>query len=450
MILRRITVKGVKCFRDEVTVGPLGDGLNMIFAPNETGKSTLIEAAGRALFDNHTVTGEAIDGLRPWGTSLAPEITLEFEERGEQWRLEKRLLSDQRCTLSRRENSAWSAVHERDAADEHVRRLLYGEAPGRGPSDLRHWGLARMLWCLRDPCVVGRADTACVVPSAIAGQLQAVLGEGTVGTAVDAVAQVVDGVYREHFTDKRGDPSKGSPIDVLRGQIEDLEERRAEAEQELREVEDAAARLEGIEHELEQLGEERERVQQQIDEHTEDAEGVEELQREITRIESELKGARAHRDEVDKDLRQLRKALDAANEARKNLEVVNGQLEEAEENLRTVRLLVEEGEERHRAAQSDRKCAAEQLERGQRLDRAIVLLSERRSLEQTLEEVEQLGRERQALAEDLGQMPCPDGADIDRADTLERGKQATRCVGSGRATPSLRPHSATEAPTLSL
>ena len=72
MILREITVKGVKCFRDECTVGRFGDGLNMIFGPNETGKSTLIEATARALFDGYTVTGDAIESMRPWGTPSIP------------------------------------------------------------------------------------------------------------------------------------------------------------------------------------------------------------------------------------------------------------------------------------------------------------------------------------------------------------------------------------------
>jgi len=168
MVLREISVKGVKCFRDECSVGRFGEGLNMIFGPNETGKSTLIEATARALFDDYSSKAESIKQLQPWDTSLAPEIVLEFAADGREFRLRKRLLSDTLCVLERQEAGAWSALHERDAADDFVRALLHGEET-RGASDLRHWGIARTLWCLNDPCMIGRGDVSCVVPGAVAG-----------------------------------------------------------------------------------------------------------------------------------------------------------------------------------------------------------------------------------------------------------------------------------------
>ncbi len=205
MVLRSITVSGVKCFRDEFSVGRFGDGLNMIFGGNEIGKSTLVEATARALFDDYKSTGEEIRDLQPWQTTLAPEITLEFEAGGDAYRRRKRLLSGHECVLSRMESDAWCRLHERDGADEFVRRLLHGEG-SHGASDLRHWGLARMLWCLRDPSMIGRDEGAgaCRVSTAVAEQLRQVLpGAATMGTAYDAVMSAVEGRYTAHFTVKR-------------------------------------------------------------------------------------------------------------------------------------------------------------------------------------------------------------------------------------------------------
>ena len=66
MILRSIQVRGWKCFADPVEVGPFTEGLNVLHAPNATGKSTLFEALLRGLLDGHRVTGRDVEALRPW------------------------------------------------------------------------------------------------------------------------------------------------------------------------------------------------------------------------------------------------------------------------------------------------------------------------------------------------------------------------------------------------
>lgn len=44
MILRSLRVSGWRCFADTVEVGRFDEGLNVLHAPNATGKSTLFEA----------------------------------------------------------------------------------------------------------------------------------------------------------------------------------------------------------------------------------------------------------------------------------------------------------------------------------------------------------------------------------------------------------------------
>ena len=66
MILRSLRVQGWRCFADPVAVGPFSDGLNVLHAPNATGKSTLFEALLRGLLDGHRVSGREVEALRPW------------------------------------------------------------------------------------------------------------------------------------------------------------------------------------------------------------------------------------------------------------------------------------------------------------------------------------------------------------------------------------------------
>ena len=92
MILRSIRVEGWQCFINPVHVGPFSDGLNVLYAPNATGKSTLFEALLRGLLDSHRVTGQEVEALRPWGRALTPAVTVEFTHEGTDYRLAKRFL----------------------------------------------------------------------------------------------------------------------------------------------------------------------------------------------------------------------------------------------------------------------------------------------------------------------------------------------------------------------
>jgi len=42
MILRSLTVSGLRCFRNPVELNDFSEGINIIYGPNESGKSTLI------------------------------------------------------------------------------------------------------------------------------------------------------------------------------------------------------------------------------------------------------------------------------------------------------------------------------------------------------------------------------------------------------------------------
>ena len=75
MIIRSLRVSDWRCFLQGVEVGPFEEGLNIIHAPNGTGKSTLFEALRRALLDGHKVTGKDVEAIRPWGRSLSPVNT---------------------------------------------------------------------------------------------------------------------------------------------------------------------------------------------------------------------------------------------------------------------------------------------------------------------------------------------------------------------------------------
>ena len=132
MILRLLSVAAWRCFIDKVDIGPFADKLNVLYAPNATGKSTLFEALRRGILDGHRVSGKEVEAIRPWGRSLPPTVTVEFTHNGTDYRITKRFLEGATSKLERKENGRFVSLEVNDKADETVRAIITRNAPGKG------------------------------------------------------------------------------------------------------------------------------------------------------------------------------------------------------------------------------------------------------------------------------------------------------------------------------
>jgi hypothetical protein len=84
--LQRLRVRNYRIHRD--TAVAFADGYTVLAAPNEHGKSTLVEAMHRALFLAHRSGGHARESMDSrFGGN--PEVELEFTAEGRSWRLRK-------------------------------------------------------------------------------------------------------------------------------------------------------------------------------------------------------------------------------------------------------------------------------------------------------------------------------------------------------------------------
>lgn len=118
MILTELQIEGFRRFSSPVRLEGLGAGLNVLAAPNEAGKSTLLAALRAALTLRHTSKTSVIKGFAPYGGG-APHVGVKFLWKGTTCALEKRFL-----TKSRARFSIGSEIFEGDQAEEKLRDLL--------------------------------------------------------------------------------------------------------------------------------------------------------------------------------------------------------------------------------------------------------------------------------------------------------------------------------------
>ena len=146
MILKSILVSNWRCFISPLKIGPLSESLNVIHAPNATGKSTLFEALRRGLIDGHNVKGKDIREIQPWGRALSPLVAIEFFHQGNEYRITKQFINEVFSKLERKENGRFVPLDNGRRADEKVRQILSLGFPARGLSGSKDWGMAQILW----------------------------------------------------------------------------------------------------------------------------------------------------------------------------------------------------------------------------------------------------------------------------------------------------------------
>ncbi len=138
MIITHIAVEGVGRFRTRHVVRGLGPGLNLLCAPNETGKSTLFRAVQACLFARHDSNAKETRALGCLGAQLSAMVEVGFSCAGADYRIEKAFLRSHAARLFKADR----LIADGRAADEAVWALL-DLSPGARPFEASAFGL---LW----------------------------------------------------------------------------------------------------------------------------------------------------------------------------------------------------------------------------------------------------------------------------------------------------------------
>lgn len=162
----------------------LAPGFNVIWGPNEAGKSTLLASLFLLLFEKPNTTKTAVARWRRWGASQMYELAMTFEAEGSQYELVKNF-EDQTSVLH--DLTAEQTWHDPNEVQRQLSRLvgtgsptIYQSTAGLRQQEIVGIQEGRRLGELLQETVSGAADDVSV--EQVIGRLQSVLSELQRGT----------------------------------------------------------------------------------------------------------------------------------------------------------------------------------------------------------------------------------------------------------------------------
>jgi hypothetical protein len=127
MLIKGLSVEGIGRFTKLTQVEGFSNGVNVLAAGNEAGKSTLFRAIRACLFFRHDSKGQEIRDLATENSQLPASVELSFEHSGRNYAIRKSFLRSPAAVLS--ENG--SEIARSKQADEALWDLI-GVGPGTG------------------------------------------------------------------------------------------------------------------------------------------------------------------------------------------------------------------------------------------------------------------------------------------------------------------------------
>jgi exonuclease SbcC len=417
MILESIQLHHVGLFVEPVSLGPLSPGLNVLAAANESGKTTLIKAATRALFDKHTCKDQEIKALQPVGSDLAPAITVVFQVAAGKFKIEKTFLLSPKCLLSEWKGGSWQAVAEGDEADKRLVASLKSNHPGRGASNEAHWGLMRYLWA--------RQGEPAAWPDweGEAGQLiQNRLAKVELDPLIDRLRAGLWDDYLEIFT-ATGQAKTAGPLKKAEEELAQIDAELLDLQNKRRQLEHLQTDFQNLASQLGLLQDESVQRQREAAEVRETAAQVEVLTVELKAKQDALENARAALRTVEQDAQSASQLKVDLSETKALLDAAQTQANQhqnAEATLVEKQAGADSALEAHQARLTQTRS---ELERVQRLLKHRHTRKHLDQLESLAKRIATQSTRQKALQEDRGKLPDITQAKLNK---LEKAEQRIR------------------------
>lgn len=228
LTIRQIAVNGFRKFRAPFAIDGLSEGLNIVIEPNETGKSTLLEALRAAFFVRYNTRNQLAQSFAPYGEAVGPEIKVAFDVGGVPWSITKRFLRSPALEITSPQGRA-----QGEDAEMRLNALLGSVRDTSRGGDVSTYGALGLLWVAQTEAL-SVSGPGQIVRDAIASSLEAEVGSIMGGEAYRRVRQRVDRQFDLYW----------SPTGQKRGRQNEVRDRAESAEAAAREANERLAALE--------------------------------------------------------------------------------------------------------------------------------------------------------------------------------------------------------------
>lgn len=352
--IRRVALTNFRKFRDPFVIEGLTDGLNVIIEPNETGKSTLLEAMRAAFFIRHNTANRLARSYAPYGEAVAPQIEVGFEARGEDWHVTKRFLKSASVEVRGPNGRA-----QGEDAEAQLQALLGARRDTSQAGDAAAHGALGLLWVGQAQALEVTAPGE-IVRDTVRGTLEAEVGTIMGGAAYQRVRPRIDTQFAEYWTNT-GRPtgrqtSARDTHDAAQLAATEATTRLVALEQKFSDLEAARARLKVLDRDLadETDAEQRKSLVAQLDIARSAAQLLETRRAEQGRLADRAKGLEDLETRMDAARKAVADTGAALRKARANRSGLAEELTSAREQARAAR-------ERLATARASRREAQEAL-----------------------------------------------------------------------------------------
>ncbi|OHC45646.1 MAG: hypothetical protein A2092_06995 [Rhodobacteraceae bacterium GWE1_64_9] len=423
MKLRAITLKDVRRFTDPVRIDGIADGVNVLCAPNEFGKSTVFDALRALFFVPHSSRGKEIGQLRPHAGG-APEVTVEVETPEGIFHVSKRWFNKPEARVSR----AGMLIAQADLAEAWIGQLL-GGGDG-GPSGLL-W-VRQGLTSLADGSnkeQQAALDARRDMLSSVTGEVEAMTGGRRMDAALARCREEL-GAYAT----ATGKPRAGGPWAEAAQQVDALTADRDALAKRVETLQSALTERTKLRRELAEIGapdaiaDRHSRLATASASHQAALAHVDQVKAAVLALESATKAA----EQAQRDLATLKTATKEHTDALQKDKDATAKLKEANDALSEAEQAHKDAVAAHEAAEARLKRAGELLGRVQ-ARAAAVTANERRSEFQ--DRIAKAGVARQAVETATAEASVgPDSAGIDLLRGLAAALTTARALRDSTAT----------------
>lgn len=338
----------------------------VIYGPNETGKSTILEALGRGFFDRSNSHSEAIKRIKPLTCrgSITSTVRIEFMLSGTKYRVEKNFNLRTGTRLYRLSGEKVVLLDQDDSADQQLIRLLEANLPSSRGSKPSQWGAFQWLWAAQDNRELPTNNEGNPTLSLHLETSQS--GGVLVTPALIHVQKSLEQLYGRYFTDT-GRLSAKSLILDLEKEIQLLRDRKNQVSEKMRNVEDMKCKLRDLQDQLPSL-------EAKVSESKKELKGARSEATDFSAVESELKAYEGMVSNARRDAEDAKKAIQDLNKSSDKIVELEEREKETRQNYSSLEARCELLEKRQQDAKAEVERKATEVRESEELVRDARIL----------------------------------------------------------------------------